>query len=203
MADLLTAARAVVENYDAMDAAEVERGGITNELFAAYRAGMETLRAAAVPLEEAEAQAFGASDARRSCAYRARIAELQAELAKHTPMSEARAREITKACMQVHFVHMGIVDERPPSLAEYSLEELLEANRIVAGLGPRDDGVIEVHCAARLVAALYVAENYHARPADDVEPVVSLPLSVPLAGRRAVKAVCVIRVDQTEEEDDD
>jgi len=73
-------------------------------------------------------------------------------------MSAERAQEIAGRCNLHVFWWSGAADGPPPSLAEYSLAELLEANHIV-----RDEGV-RCRCDDRLVAALYAV--YHYDPED-------------------------------------
>ena len=97
-------------------------------------------------------------------------------------MDLERAKEITWACVQTHLFSMGVDDvvpPEPPGLRKYSLEELLEANRLVCEENQRKSHQpvphgIQVYCEPRLVAAIYVAEHYEASPAADPEPVITV-----------------------------
>lgn len=99
-------------------------------------------------------------------------------------MTLDQAREIVSACCRHSYYQMGVTDEVPPSLKEYSLRELLDANDLVqrdnksqdaiamAALAAGGKGAIrsQMFCADRFIAALYVL--YHYRPdGDDTEAV--------------------------------
>jgi len=93
-------------------------------------------------------------------------------------MTPERAREIVDKCNAHIWYGMGISENVPPSLAEYSLAELMAANHMMAGeAGTTDnhDGTksLAVHCDDRLVAALYVLYHYPAQPPSAVETVVN------------------------------
>jgi len=111
-------------------------------------------------------------------------------------MSLERAREIASKCLAHVWVREGIKDGPAPSLAEYSLVELLEANHVVAADPgePTGDGKRRVwmHCDDRLVAALYVGTHYPGCPPDDVD-VVAIA---------AGNAVVVVRAPEPEPAED-
>jgi len=107
--------------------------------------------------------------------------------APFTAMDIERAEKIVGECIAHVLFRMGVTDEPPPSLAEYSLQELIDANRRVAEENDKQPTTgrrtIRMKCDDRLIAALYVAYHYDANdPADGVEPIVLLP---------GGKAVCV------------
>jgi hypothetical protein len=92
-------------------------------------------------------------------------------------MTMAQAREIVWACIAHVSYQMGISNDPPPSLREYSLGELLEANRRVEAENKRVQNLpgrqsFHMTCADRLVAALYVAYWYPGDPPSSPEPVV-------------------------------
>ena len=93
-------------------------------------------------------------------------------------MTRERAQQIVDACAAHTWYDMGIREEPPPSLQEYSLRELLEANEMMAGKDGKTknpDGSTNsaLHCADRMVAALYVLYHYPpVRELSDAEPVV-------------------------------
>lgn len=72
-------------------------------------------------------------------------------------MTEERAREINRWMLDHSWYSMGLKDEKPPSLQEVSLEEMIEATKIVKGFGSPT-----ITCDNRLIAALYVAYHYSA-----------------------------------------
>lgn len=88
------------------------------------------------------------------------------------PMDLARAREITDACAAHFFQQIGFEQKHPPSLAEYSLQEMLDAHRLVRAANDdadATDGTRTIHatCDDRYLAALYVAYHYEgSHPAD-------------------------------------
>jgi len=95
------------------------------------------------------------------------------------------AKEITGLCLNHGLFNMGVDDNQPKPITDYSLDQLLEANKIVAE-HPGDknpDGTTSymMHCAPRMIAALYVAYNFPAQeiPEDDdddpLEPIASGP----------------------------
>lgn len=85
-------------------------------------------------------------------------------------MDIERAKEITKACTAHFFYREGLQKEPPPSLAEYSLAEMLEAQQVIkAANGTGNGGTSTIFCDDRLVAALYVAYHYAADPTGDCE----------------------------------
>src|SRR5262249_14680855 len=94
----------------------------------------------------------------------------------HAPsMSLDRAWEIVASCAAHVWFQDGADMTPPPSLEDYSLQELLDANQIVRNSSmQRIEGgtILDVSCDDRLVAALYVL--YHYRPDDltKVEPIV-------------------------------
>lgn len=91
-------------------------------------------------------------------------------------MDLEKATDITKACLAHTLYRMGVTEEPPPSLKEYSLRELLDANHVIAEHNKRPvvDGksTIQMVVADRMLAALYTLYNYEACPADDIEPIV-------------------------------
>lgn len=92
-------------------------------------------------------------------------------------MTRERAQQIVDACAAHAWYHMGIREEPPPSLQEYSLRDLLEANEMMAGedgnfKNPDGSTNSALHCDDRLVAALYVLYHYPPNKPGNVEPVV-------------------------------
>lgn len=118
------------------------------------------------------------------------LAEEYLELRKTPqPMDRSHAAQIVARCIAHVYFREGVIDEPPPSLEEYSLSELVEANKLIAGPAgttENDDGTksIAMHCDDRLVAALYALTHYQAEPQDDLRPIVSIP----------GKAICCIEV---------
>lgn len=91
-----------------------------------------------------------------------------------------RSLDITRACIAHVMYRHGLQEEPPPSLAEYSLRDLLDANHAVRAhnsepRGPDGKRTIHTVCDDRLVAALYVATHYRPSPAEEPEPIVLLP----------------------------
>lgn len=89
-------------------------------------------------------------------------------------MTRERAQQIVDACAAHTWYDMGIREEPPPSLEEYSLRELLEANEMMAGQDGKTknpDGSTNstLHCDDRLVAALYVLYHYPPNEPGNVE----------------------------------
>lgn len=94
-------------------------------------------------------------------------------------MELERARDITGACLAHTYYRMGFIEEEPPSLEDYSLRELLDANHRVDEENKKFsvDGKkrIQVICADRLVAALYTLYHYQAElPDSGVEPIAEI-----------------------------
>lgn len=97
-------------------------------------------------------------------------------------MDYERAVEIVGACVQNGVYHMLGDNGRPvPSIASYSLAEMVEANRIVRevdlatqepGSGPR---TIHMTCDDRLTAALYVAAHFPGSDPADPDIICLLP----------------------------
>jgi hypothetical protein len=93
------------------------------------------------------------------------------------PMTVARAREINDALFAVFMVSEGLRDGGAPSLQGFTLEELLEATRIVEAenrAAEKAGGSYTVYCVCdpRLIAAMYACTHY---PADsDPENVTTL-----------------------------
>lgn len=83
-------------------------------------------------------------------------------------MTLDRAKKIVSDCVAHVWYREALTTDPPPSLAEYTLQELLDANRLVAGpLGKERDEenkstTVSMHCDDRLVAALYVLYHYPA-----------------------------------------
>jgi len=81
-------------------------------------------------------------------------------------MNLQEARDITAACTANKMASMGIGENQPPSLADYSLEQLLVANRMVKEEPntKNKDGTesMQMFCDDRLVAALYTVYHYEA-----------------------------------------
>lgn len=87
-------------------------------------------------------------------------------------MELARAHKIVGDCVQNAMRAMGLYDDAP-DLSGYSLEEMLEAGRLVSaenldGPGPKE---IHVVCDPRLLAALYVAHHYDGDAPNRAEPI--------------------------------
>lgn len=80
-------------------------------------------------------------------------------------MTPGRAQEINAAMMAHTMYEMGMRDTPPPSLKAYRLQEMLDATRMVAEM----DG--DIHCADRLVAALYVLTHYEGTEPTEISPV--------------------------------
>lgn len=99
-------------------------------------------------------------------------------------MTKERAIEINNACCAHAWYREGLREELPPTLEGISLEDMLEATKIVEGLTPR-----QMVCDQRLLAALYVAYNYHADDQDNIDPV-----AMSMDG----KAVCVVKIGRGE-----
>lgn len=100
-----------------------------------------------------------------------------------------KARVIVANCVHHRMHDMGILEEPPPSLEDYSLRELLDANHLVRDLNTeRPDGPSDYShqtmCDDRLIAALYTAYHYEAQPESQVEPIVNV----------GNKALCCVRV---------
>jgi len=76
------------------------------------------------------------------------------------------ARAIVNACARHVLWRQGLQPDPPPSLGDYSLAELVEANHLMRANG-------SANCDDRLVAALYVAYHWHAHEPDDdqIDPV--------------------------------
>jgi hypothetical protein len=80
-------------------------------------------------------------------------------------MELEQAKEIVQACVH-HTMHkMGIIEEQPPSLYEYSLRELLDANdQVKADNDSRRDlkgpQSFQTVCDDRLVSALYTLYHF-------------------------------------------
>lgn len=93
-------------------------------------------------------------------------------------MELEKAQKIVKACVAHRMYDMGVVDEEPPSLYEYSLRELLEANDRVREENENQpkEGVMSFQtvCDDRLVAALYTIYHYEAERGTSIEPICML-----------------------------
>jgi hypothetical protein len=94
-------------------------------------------------------------------------------------MTLEEAIKITDSCSEHFFFQEEISKKQPPSLEKYSLQELLDANRMVKeqGTTKNQDGsqTIRVHCDDRLVAALYCLYHYPANDPSEAEVIVSKP----------------------------
>lgn len=97
-------------------------------------------------------------------------------------MAYERAVEIVEACTANGVYHMlGDCGKDVPSLADYSLAEMVEAQRVVQETEvdrQKPDGKtrsFHTVCADRLVAALYVASHYPGQDGRDVDPICLLP----------------------------
>lgn len=103
-------------------------------------------------------------------------------------MTESRAHEIVAVCL-AHFLYQeGLNEKELPSLGDYSLKEMLEANEIVKSLndGPSVGGLrtVYVHCDPRYLAALYVAYHYDPDPVTSCTPIAFGPKSALLVVER-------------------
>ena len=72
---------------------------------------------------------------------------------------------------------MGIDVGEPPSIEDYTLRDLLDANDLVRELNRAEDHelgprVIQVVCDERLIAALYVAQHYGTSAPENPEDIV-------------------------------
>jgi hypothetical protein len=109
-----------------------------------------------------------------------------------------RDQDITGACVMNKMYSMGIGEglEPPPSLAEYSLQQLIDANhRVRDRNGTKNSDGSESYrmfCDDRLIAALYVAYNYEPEDQHDIDPIVRLD-------DRAL--ICLAVSARTDEED--
>jgi hypothetical protein len=86
------------------------------------------------------------------------------------------AKEITHKCGLHVFYLQGVTEDEPPSLAEYTLSELLEANHRVKQWNARDPDEagrknMQIYCDDRLIAALYVTYQYEPDWPDDAQPI--------------------------------
>jgi hypothetical protein len=108
-----------------------------------------------------------------------------------TEMDLDRARQIVAACVNHSLFRMGVIEEPPPSLAEYSLGELLEANEMIRAQNDEVDAAgnrkIQIVCDDRLIAALYVLYHYEASELDDIR----------LIAANAANGVCCLRHEGT------
>ncbi len=101
---------------------------------------------------------------------------------KNRRMTINEAQEIMSICFKHSLFCHEVIDEPPPSLAKYSLSDLLEAKGLV------DEAKIEMmKCDDRGLAALYVAYHF---PADDIENVNFIAKS------NDGRVVVVLRADQ-------
>ncbi len=89
-------------------------------------------------------------------------------------MDLVRAKQINEACFQHVMWGMGLTDKEPPSLEAYSLQEMLDASRLVKAdnVGRQE---VTVVCDERLIAALYVLYHYPASSIESVEPIARRP----------------------------
>lgn len=87
-----------------------------------------------------------------------------------TAMSQERASTIVRACVANKLYSMGLDDELPLPLHDYSLSDLLKANHMIATANKNSDSH-QMVCDDRLVAALYTIQNYEASPLDDMDPI--------------------------------
>ena len=90
-------------------------------------------------------------------------------------MDLEKAKEISQKCSAHVWFQMGLKEERPPSLYEYSLEDLLNAQRVISEYNKtRTDGCASLLCADRLIAALFVAYHYAVEDPDrgEVTPII-------------------------------
>jgi hypothetical protein len=102
----------------------------------------------------------------------------------------SRSLEIVHACTETQLFAMGISKEPPPSLDEYTLEDLIDAQRAIREENARrTDGGVTVVSDDRGIAALYVATHFDAEPADACEPIA-------VVGNRAVVVVDVNTLTQ-------
>lgn len=123
-----------------------------------------------------------------------KIRAKQAEKPKHSPLPETpasaitpamtmeHAREIVGKCNRHVWYREGLTDDLPPTLADYTLQELVTANHMVAAenqrarkamsalenIGSKD---IQVVCDDRLIAALYAVYHYPGQDHRDCQPV--------------------------------
>lgn len=91
-------------------------------------------------------------------------------------MTREEAETINGLCVAHGLYRLGVVEDRPATLAPYSLAQLIEARDIVRA----ENGVVKpgggrsfhTVCDDRLLAALYVAHHYDpVDPGRDIEPV--------------------------------
>lgn len=76
-------------------------------------------------------------------------------------MTEEQAKEIVVDCVSNALYGQDWMKNKPtPSLAKYSLSELVEANHIVRDI--QDDSRLWVHCDDRIIAALYTIYHHDA-----------------------------------------
>ena len=86
------------------------------------------------------------------------------------------ARKIAADCTANVTYSMGLSEDPPPSLRDYSLHELVTANHLVANhrRTKNEDGTesFQVTCDDRVIAALYTAYNYEAESGRTAQPIV-------------------------------
>lgn len=82
-------------------------------------------------------------------------------------MDPTRAREINAALVAHAMYDMGLRDEDPPSLKGISLEEMIQATRILQKENRDNPNGGSCVCDDRLIAALYVLTHYPASDGDE------------------------------------
>lgn len=105
------------------------------------------------------------------------------------PMDNARAQEINGALCSYEFYGVGISEKVPGGLEGVSLEEMIEATRIVRKIEnpPDKEGMrlMTSTCDDRLIAAIYVALNWDYQ-SENHHPIVLTPESALVHVRRQV-----------------
>ncbi len=97
-------------------------------------------------------------------------------------MDQETAQIINAACVSHVMYQQGFFQGPLPDLSEYTLEDLVQAAKMVKEANNTSDGSIHSVCAERLLAALYVSYHYDGEDSGDVKDPVCL-------GRNAVFVV--------------
>ena len=88
------------------------------------------------------------------------------------PMTPELAAEINSAMVAHSMFAMGLREARPPSLARYTLRQMLDATEFVAAedkaaVSVNGSKTIRMVCDPRLVAALYTLYHYEAQDPEE------------------------------------
>ena len=84
-------------------------------------------------------------------------------------MNLEKAQEIVSACIAHTYFDLGLRNEPPPSIDQYGLEELIQANKMIKNHNEtRKDGKLSLQLADRLIAALYALTHFCIDPSTPV-----------------------------------